>query len=282
MTCALSVREVAKPWGRKALPPPFDKECPENIGELSFVPPAILNQLMVKYIFTSETLSIQVHPSDEQTLVAGLGRRGKDECWLVIDAEPGASLGIGFCEAIDAETLRAAALDGSIEQRLAWHPVSRGDYFYIPANTVHAIGAGVSLIEVQQNSDITYRLFDYGRPRELHLDQGMAVAQRLPYNLNYHQRTVGKGRVRFIDGPFFRLDRIDDASSEDLVEAYSDGPLLVLPLTAEVLIAGEPIAPGGCAVSLSLSDVSIAPNGLALIVQPKHASPKSKAESTYR
>jgi hypothetical protein len=85
-----------------------------------------LPQLLVKYLFTSEKLSVQVHPSDSQTLAAGLGRQGKEECWLVIDAEPGATLGVGFKEQVDAEAMRAAALDGSIEDMLVWHPVSAG------------------------------------------------------------------------------------------------------------------------------------------------------------
>jgi mannose-6-phosphate isomerase len=98
---------------------------------------------------------------------APAGERGKEECWLVIAAEPDAKLGIGFDQALSAEAMRKAALDGSIENLLTWHPARPGDFFYIPAGTVHAIGAGIGLIEVQQNSDITYRLYDYGRPREL-------------------------------------------------------------------------------------------------------------------
>src|SRR3546814_3643538 len=92
-----------------------------------------MDDLLVKYIFTSEKLSVQVHPSDAQALAAGMGQTGKEECWLVIDAEPGARLAIGFSEPIDTATMRAAALDGTIEHLLAWHPVERGDFFYLPA-----------------------------------------------------------------------------------------------------------------------------------------------------
>ena len=186
MSVSLPVRQVAKPWGRDVLPAPF-AAAPERsngggrIGEIWFEPPPELPQLLVKYIFTSEKLSVQVHPSDAQTLAAGLGRKGKEECWLIVDAEPGAVLGIGFREALGGEAMRDAALDGGIERLLEWYPVRPGDFFYIPAGTVHAIGAGISLIEVQQNSDITYRLYDYGRPRELHLDEGVAVARGAPY-----------------------------------------------------------------------------------------------------
>ena len=109
-------------------------------------------ELLIKYLFTSDKLSVQCHPSNEQTEAKGLGKQGKEECWLVIDAEPGAVLGIGFERHVDPDEMRAAALDGSIEQLLTWHEVKVGDFFYIPANTVHAIGGGCSIIEIQQNS----------------------------------------------------------------------------------------------------------------------------------
>ena len=142
----LETKTVEKPWGKDVLPAPFKTPAGKRIGEIWFVPPADLPQLLVKYLFTSEKLSVQVHPSDTQTLAAGLGRQGKEECWLVIDAEPGATLGIGFKGEVDAGAMRAAALDGSIEDMLVWHPVKAGDFFYIPANTVHAIGGGCSII----------------------------------------------------------------------------------------------------------------------------------------
>ena len=268
MTGALPTREVAKPWGREMLPAPFNTAKPEKIGEVWFEPPAALDHLLVKYIFTSENLSVQVHPSDTQTEAKGLGKQGKEECWLVIDAEPGAMLGIGFDQPVDAETLRAAALDGSIERLMTWHPVSRGDFFYIPANTVHAIGAGISLIEVQQNSDITYRLYDYGRPRELHLNEGMAVARGEPYPPSLHHRLSEHGAARLVEGPYFRLDRVAGAPEAAISARYAAGPLLVIPLDGEVRIAGGAITPGQCGLAQALTDVVFADGGLSLITQP--------------
>ena len=131
MTPVLPIRSVAKPWGKDTLPPPFTAAAGERIGEIWFEPPEALPELLVKYIFTSEALSVQVHPSDAQTMAQGLGRQGKEECWLVIDAEPGAVLGIGFKAEIGAEAMRAAALDGSIEQLMVWHPVAAGDFLPI-------------------------------------------------------------------------------------------------------------------------------------------------------
>jgi mannose-6-phosphate isomerase len=263
----LSTRSVAKPWGKDVLPPPFAAPEGERIGEIWFEPPEALRQLLVKYIFTSEALSVQVHPSDAQTEAMGLGRQGKEECWLVIDAEPGATLGIGFREALSPEALRAAALDGSIEQLMVWHPVKPGDFFYIPANTVHAIGPGVSLIEVQQNSDITYRLYDYGRPRELHLDESVAVARAEPYAAHWHRTVEARGEDGLVAGPLFRLDRIDGPPSEALRLDYSGHPLLVIPREPGVAVGGVDLAVGQCALARDIDEVAVEGGALSLIAR---------------
>ena len=205
---SLPIHMVEKPWGRTNLPAPFVAPSGQRIGEIWFTPPPALDRLLIKYIFTSERLSVQVHPSDTQTEAMGMGRQGKEECWLVLDAEPGACLGIGFEREYDEATLRAAALDGQIEHRLRWQPVKPGDFFYIPANTVHAIGAGISLIEIQQNSDTTYRLYDYGRPRQL-------VARVLSDNPFYIMPVVGQvtGAGGYIEpGACARVRRLEDIS----------------------------------------------------------------------
>ena len=263
----LETKTVEKPWGRDTLPPPFVAPQGKRIGEIWFVPPKDLPRLLVKYIFTSEKLSVQVHPTDEQTEAKGLGRQGKSECWLVIDAEPGATLGIGFNRPVDAATMRAAAVDGSIEQMLTWHEVKAGDFFYIPANTVHAIGGGCSIIEVQQNSDITYRLYDYGRPRELHLEEGMAVAKGERYDMGRHRFLPADGDVSLVDGPFFRLDRIDGLPDKATAERYRGG-LLVLPREGTACVEDQPVEPGQCALASSIDDVVFDPKGNCLIAQP--------------
>jgi mannose-6-phosphate isomerase len=263
----LKTKTVEKPWGRDTLPPPFVAPHGKRIGEIWFEPPKDLPQLLVKYIFTSEKLSVQVHPTDEQTEARGLGRQGKSECWLVIDAEPGATLGIGFDQPVDAATMRAAAVDGSIEEMLTWHEVKAGDFFYIPANTVHAIGGGCSIIEVQQNSDITYRLYDYGRPRELHLEQGMAVAKGEPYDMARHKVLPEGGDVSLVDGPFFRLDRVDGLPDKATAGRYH-GCLLVIPRKGTACVGDEPVKPGECALARSLEEVTFDPAGSSLIAQP--------------
>ncbi len=264
----LPTRTVEKVWGCDVLPPPFAAPKGKRIGEIWFEPPAQLPQLLVKYLFASEKLSVQCHPSDAQTLAKGIGKQGKEECWLVVHAEPDATLGIGFHEAIGASAMRAAALDGSIEDKMVWHKVQAGDFFYIPANTVHAIGPGCTIIEIQQNSDITYRLYDYGRPRELHLDEGMAVALGSVFDPATHQRLAPAGNVTLVDGPHFRLDRVDGVPDEALLYAYAD-KLLVIPLSGEVVIGGdEVVAPGQCALAPDLASVGFAPDGKCLVAMP--------------
>lgn len=264
----LPVRQVEKPWGCEVLPPPFVAPDGTRIGEIWFEPPAQIPELLVKYIFTSDRLSVQVHPSDTQTLAKGLGRQGKEECWLVIDADPGAMLGIGFRQPLGPEAMHAAALDGSIEHLLEWHPVRAGDFFYIPAGTVHAIGAGISLIEVQQNSDITYRLYDYGRPRELHLEEGIAVAHGTPYPPTKRRSVPARGSVTLVEGPLFRLDQVDGIFSEDVAARYGERPLLVIPRTSVVHIEAEAIGPGQCGIAPNLYAVSFDGDGSSLIAQP--------------
>lgn len=264
----LPIRQVEKPWGRSRLPPPFSAPKGEKIGEVWFAPPPELPSLLVKYIFTSEKLSVQVHPNDDQARTAGHGANGKEECWLVIDAEPGATLGVGFQGPVGAEAMRVAALDGSIEDMLVWHRVSAGDFFYIPANTVHAIGAGVSLIEVQQNADITYRLYDYGRPRELHLDAGIAVASGTAYDPALRRHLPDRGAVTLADGRYFRLDRTEGEPDAAIRAAY-DRPMLIIPRIGNVEVAGDVIPPGSCAYASSIARVGFAPNGQALIAHPK-------------
>ncbi len=267
----LATRTIEKLWGYDALPAPFAAQAGDaagkRIGEIWFEPPAQLPELLVKYIFASDKLSVQCHPDDDQAEAAGLGRKGKEECWLVVAAEPGAKLGVGFREHVDAARMRAAALDGSIEELLDWREVEPGDFFYIPAGTVHAIGPACSMIEVQQNSDVTYRLYDYGRDRELHLERGIEVACGSPYDESLHRKLPASGHVSLVDGPRFTLDLVHGVADTGLLYAYAS-QLLVAPLQGEVLVAGEVVAPGQCALAPDLASVTFAPEGRALVAAP--------------
>lgn len=218
----LRARPVERVWGRRALPAGFPRPPgDEPIGEIWFEPPDDA-ELLVKYLFTSERLSIQVHPDDAAARASGF-ERGKDEAWYVIDAEPGAAIGLGLTREVSREELRRAALDGSIENLLDWRPVTPGDLLYSPAGTIHAIGGGIALIEVQQNADITYRLYDYGRPRELHLDEGLTVAKLGPWSPP--------------SKPIFLLER------HTAPDRLNDGALVV-PLRSGGTIDGEALLAG--------------------------------------
>lgn len=234
----LATRQVEKPWGRNVLPAPFQNPGSEPIGEIWFeaeTGPAL--PLMVKYLFTSEKLSIQVHPSDAQARAMGY-TRGKEECWLVLDAEPGACLGIGTIRPLSADELREAALSGEIEALMDWKPVQRGDFYYIPAGTVHTIGAGLSLIEVQQNADITYRLYDYGRPRALHLDDGIAVSQAKPYPVELHRKVDFSVDQMLVEGPIFSMMLTGDVDARP----GGSGALMVIPVEGSVTLQADTVA----------------------------------------
>lgn len=130
--------------------------------------------LLVKLINANHNLSVQVHPNDEYAQKAE-GGTGKTEAWYVVDAQEGASLIVGFKESFTRSQFLAAMEQGNLEQHLNRIPVKAGDIFLIPSGLVHAIGEGITLAEIQQNSDITYRVYDYNRGRELHIEKALDV-----------------------------------------------------------------------------------------------------------
>jgi len=160
-----------KIWGTPRIGPWFESRGDQPTGEVWF--PA--DDLLIKFLFTSQNLSVQVHPGDDYAKLAE-NSRGKTEMWHILRADPGARIALGFRDPISADQLASDAASGKIEAQLNWIEVHPGDTYFIPAGTVHAIGAGIALCEIQQNSDVTYRLYDYNRDRPLHLKQGVHVA----------------------------------------------------------------------------------------------------------
>ena len=245
----LETKQVEKPWGVERLPAGFPDAGGRRIGEIWFDRPGEPLPLLIKWLFTSERLSIQVHPDDIEAAARG-EPSGKEECWVIVAAEPGARLGIGTVEPLSPERLREASQNGEIERLMDWKAVAAGDYFYIPAGTVHAIGAGISLVEVQQNADITYRLYDYGRPRELHLDDGIAVSLPAPYADPRSGRLTPDAELQqLVDGPHFRLW----AARGDAIATLVDGgePCWIVPLSGEIVTAGGDAARTGDCLYLS-------------------------------
>jgi mannose-6-phosphate isomerase len=252
---------VEKPWGRTDIPAEFGDMGGRRIGEIWYeAPDGRPLPILVKWLFTSEKLSIQVHPNDNQARERGLPS-GKEECWYIVDAEPGAVLGMGTTQPLNSEELRAASLSGEIEQLMDWKPVEAGDYFYIPAGTVHAIGAGITLVEVQQYADITYRLFDYGRPRELHLDDGIAVSTAAPYADIRSGKTLGN--MSLVDGPHFWLSHICNQSGLDSLPGESE--MWVVPLAGDVELSTSMIGVGECILADSVNKIVMQPGSQALI-----------------
>jgi mannose-6-phosphate isomerase len=259
----LETKRVEKPWGREKLWPGFpDAEAGgDPIGEVWFQHPGEEPDLLIKYLFTSEKLSIQVHPSDEEAQKRGF-KRGKSEAWVILDAEPHATIALGTREVVSRDRLREAALDGSIEQLVDWKTVHAGDVLASPAGTIHAIGAGLTLIEVQQNTDLTYRLYDYGRPRELHLDDGIAVSDPVPYVAPFVPKEAEKGRTILADGPAFVMERW---AREGTGRFTGDGrPVWLIPVSGSGTADGAPIGPGG--VWLAEGDFDLTLDGEAEVV----------------
>jgi len=198
----LATKIVDKPWGRRGIDPRFGVGADRQVGEIWFEPPPGRElDVMAKYLFTTERLSIQVHPDDPTARQRGYPR-GKDECWIVLDVASDAELGIGTVRQVSPEELMQAAKDGSIVELMDWRRPAKGDFIYNPAGTVHALGPGLTVMEIQQAVDLTYRLFDYGRPRELHLDEAADVVRPEPHSNPRDTRVNGVSRL-LVEGPHF-------------------------------------------------------------------------------
>ena len=254
----LTPKPVEKPWGRRDLPTCFHGITTHSnrIGEIWFEDIAEPDRpLLVKYLFTSERLSIQVHPGPEAARAAGFSD-GKDEAWLILATDDGAEIGLGLREPVSREKLRDAALDGSIVDLVDWRPTAAGDFLYSPAGTIHALGAGLTLIEVQQNVDATYRLHDYGRPRELHVDAAVAVADPRPAESIATSRPIDDERLLLAEGGAFVTERWVGPLC-GIVLADPHRPVWFIPLTSDGKIAGETLEAGQVWIADGATEITI-------------------------
>jgi mannose-6-phosphate isomerase len=220
-----------KEWGSPDTEPWYRNPKRANIGEIWFAASESV-PLLVKLLFTRDNLSVQVHPGDDYAR-RHHDSRGKTEMWHILRASPGAQVAIGLREPGTPDRLREAALSGEIMDLLNWIPARAGDTFFVPAGTIHAIGGGLALCEVQQLSDITYRLYDYGRPRELHLDHGIAVSNQEPYSSSHSLP---------VECQYFRTERLVVNESQEIQPPAR--PTLYIALEGQGTIAGEPFQAG--------------------------------------
>jgi mannose-6-phosphate isomerase len=226
-----------RPWGVRDLRPVYTKIIKEPIGEswLTWEDNRVANgplagrtladlakeyrrdlvgtlacyddrfPLLVKFLFPGDKLSVQVHPDDEQARKNGQPC-GKTECWYVLQAEPGAQVALGLRPGVTLDDFRRAIEQTRAEELLNWVDVHTGDMLYVAAGAVHTIGGGMVLVETQQTSDTTYRLYDYGRPRGLHIEEGLA-ATKLHTNAGKVVRVIDRSNT-LVRSPFFQVEKM--------------------------------------------------------------------------
>jgi mannose-6-phosphate isomerase len=229
-----SLRE--RVWGKTSLAPWYpDSEKP--VGESWFLAEREL-PLLVKWIFTSERLSVQVHPEDGED-----GPRGKTEMWHILEADPGATIAMGFREPVTRERLWEATRTGEVEHLMNWVPVKPGETYFIPAHTVHAIGAGIVLCEIQQNSDVTYRLWDYGRPREIHVEKSVPIADLGVHPGASRPVPAGTGTDELVRCRYFITELVQLKEGDSFVPAPEKSQLWIC-LDGAGAIGGEGYRPG--------------------------------------
>ena len=260
----------AKVWGSTDLQPWFDAGG-EKIGEYWFTAdnnptstgktlgelldihgPALLGTdvtsigrfpILVKFLFTTENLSIQVHPDDSYGLEHE-NSPGKTEMWYILRSDPNARIALGFREECSLEAVRASIDSKEIVALLDWVPTHAGQSFFTPAGTVHALGGGLAVLEIQQNSDVTYRLYDYGRPRELHVEKSLAVAHLRPHPGPSAPKAIQDGS-ELARCPYFATELIHIQATVDYSADIERFHLLIF-TKGSGTIDGEPFRLGDC------------------------------------
>ncbi|HZU43189.1 MAG TPA: type I phosphomannose isomerase catalytic subunit [Terriglobales bacterium] len=229
--------------------------------------------LLLKFLFPHDKLSVQVHPDDECARRVGQPW-GKTECWYVADAKPGAQIALGLKPGVTCADLEDAIRRGRAEDSLNWIDVKRGEMIYVAAGTVHAIGAGSILVETQQSSDTTYRLYDYGRPRELHLEKGLAAVKEKPNSgkvvLPHPNGTRGNAanqHAGLVRGPYFVVEKFTLREPEQFSALEGKNSVQIL-----VAIEGCGVleSPGGAPVTFACGDAVVVPASIGEFrVQPQ-------------
>jgi mannose-6-phosphate isomerase len=263
-------------WGSRNLAPIFDRKIPENdapIGEAWLTGDVCkvangslkgksLQDLSatfgVKLIGTRapEKLSVQVHPDDDGAQLIGQ-TCGKTECWYVLKADPGAQIGLGLVAGTTREHLEQAIAETRAEKLLNWIDIHAGDLIYVDAGTVHAIGPGSVIVETQQNSDTTFRLYDYGRPRELHVEQGLAATKEKTRAGKIALHPLSNGDLRLVASPCFIVEKWHLEKPRQL-ETSSASPTVLVALEGCGVIETQ----GNQPVTFTKGEAVVLPAGL--------------------
>lgn len=230
--------------------------------------------LLLKILDAEDRLSVQVHPDDEYANIHENGSKGKTEAWYILDAQPGAKLIYGFKDDITKEEFRKVIEDGNLEDVLNYAECNKGDVFYIPSGTVHAVGKGLMIAEIQQSSNTTYRVYDYNRKdkdgnlRELHIEKAIEVSnlkssagkeKTIPV-----KTAVGKTTInRFVNNEFFTFDEI---VIEDEYKDNTDNRLqLVIVIDGTLSINGVSFEKGESGlIPASVGEFEISGKGVVL------------------
>ncbi len=230
--------------------------------------------LLLKFLFPHEKLSVQVHPDDAQAVRVGQPW-GKTECWYVAHAKPGAQIGLGLKTGVTAAELEQSIHENRAEEVLNWINVYTGDMIYVAGGTVHTLGPGSVIVETQQQSDTTYRLYDYGRPRELHLKDGMAAVKvkvKSGKVLRPAPEQIGRNRrAQLIAAPYFVVEMFEAKEALELAMRDESGKS-----SAQILVAvdgcGVIEAAGRDPVTLAKGDAVVVPAGIEKVgVRPQWA-----------
>ena len=264
-----SVQVARKPWGVADLHPWSSIDgSGDAVGELWFQradKDAPIPALLLKLLFTSEPLSIQVHPGDAFARSIGLPN-GKTEAWYILSATPDARIAIGLKRCLTPQELRASIKDGTIADLVQWRPAAKSDIIFVPAGTIHAIGAGIVLAEIQQRSDTTFRLFDYRRHRELHEDRAVAVSDAGPVQGQSGPRCLTAARTALISSPHFVLERIDlRANSNWALDADRETWILVIEGRARIGLISASVGDAVFAEA-DRGGIEVGPDGMSCLV----------------
>lgn len=211
--------------------------------------------LLIKLLFPKDKLSVQVHPDDAMAQKYS-EPRGKTECWYALDAQPGAKVALGIKAGVTPEQIKEGIESSTLEDLLEMVPVEKNDMLYVDAGTVHAMGPGVVILETQQTSDLTYRMYDYGRPRELHLDKSFE-AMRLKTRAGKVPPQSVNGHSVLIDEKYFEIERwsLEPATAAPAVVENTGGLQILFVADGKIRISAE----GGEAFTVNRCELAVIP-----------------------